>query len=328
MNVLILGGTRFLGRHIVEALAQRGHRVVCFHRGESVCELPAGVEERRGDRNADLSAVDTERWEAIVDTSGFRPEQLQRSLELRAQRYLFISTVNVYRDLSAPGVTEEAETIEAFDPSDEAQNYGGNKAACERLVVARYPRASIVFRPGLIAGKWDNSGRFTYWCRRLLRGGRVLAPGEPRRLIQLIDAADIARFAEHLLSHERAGVFNLVGPTEPTTMEQLLDEAASAAAEYGAPPASIVWADAAFLHDHGVEPWLEMPLWLNEPQFGGILEASNAKALSGGLQLRPIAETVRSVLDWTESESTHKLVGLSAEREGELLEKLTAGTNL
>jgi 2'-hydroxyisoflavone reductase len=323
VNVLVLGGTRFVGRHIVEEFLRHGHRIVCFHRGESVCALPAGAQERYGDRNADLSAVDTERWDAVVDTSAFRPEHLHRSLRLRTRRYLFISTLNVYRDLSLPGVTEEAETIETFDSSDEAQSYGGNKAACERLVMERYPGAAIIFRPGVIAGKWDNSGRFTYWCVRYLRGGRVLAPGEPQRLVQFIDAADLARFAERLLSRDRTGVFNIVGPQTPVTMAQLLDVAALTAAEYGAPPASVVWADAEFLLEHHVEPWLELPLWLTEPEYAGILEVSNAKAIAAGLRTRRIGETMKSVLEWAIAEPGYKVAGLSAHREAELLEDLS-----
>jgi 2'-hydroxyisoflavone reductase len=325
VNVLVLGGTRFVGRHIVERLARDGHRVVCFHRGQTQCSLPSGVEERYGDRNADLSAVDTERWDAIVDTSGFRAEQLERSLVLRTERYLFISTLNVYRDLASPGVSEEAATIDEVDPSDVAANYGGNKAACERLLMDRYPQRHIIVRPGLIAGRWDNSGRCTYWCERFLRGGPVLAPGAPSRLIQFIDAADIAQFAEHALSRNVFGVFNIAGPAEPTTMAQFLRECAAVAAERGAPPATVVWADDEFLLQHGVGEWVEMPLWLTDTQFAGILEVSNAKALAAGLDPGAIAETVRSVLDWISEDAVAvPRVGISAQRERELLASVSS----
>jgi 2'-hydroxyisoflavone reductase len=320
MNVLVLGGTRFVGRHIVERLAASGHRTVCFHRGQTTCALPEGVEERRGDRNENLGAISAEQWDAIVDTSGQRPEQLQRSLELRTERYLFVSSVNVYRDLSVAGISEAAPTIEDFDPDDEELSYGGNKAACERLVLERYPREGIVFRPGLIAGRWDGSGRFTYWCERFLRGGRVLAPGLPTRPVQFIDAADLAHFAEHLLSNSISGVFNVAGPAAPTTMERLLRECAQVAAERGAPPAAVTWANNEFLLERGVQEWLELPLWLTDPRFAGILEISNAKALAAGLRPRAIAETVRAALDWTKPEGRTNNVGMSAERETELLD--------
>ena len=323
MNVLILGGTRFVGRHIVECFVRSGHRVVCFHRGQTTWTLPAEVEERFGDRNEDLGAVSSERWDAIVDTSCYRPEQMRRSLELRTDRYLLISTVSVYRDLAARGITEEAPTIETFDPSDEAASYGGNKAACERLLIERHPGRQLILRPGLIAGRWDGTGRFTYWCERLLRGGRVLAPGTASRPVQFIDAADLARFAERALATRRGGIFNVVGPAAPTTMGELLDACARVAAERGAPPATFVWADGTFLAEHGVEPWLDMPLWLDDSRYAGLLEIDNAKALAAGLETRAITETVRSVLDWTQTEAPATRVGISAERETQLLEKLS-----
>ena len=213
--------------------------------------------------------------------------------------------------------------IETFDPSDEASRYGGNKAACERLLIEHRPAQHIILRPGLIAGRWDSTGRFTYWCERLLRGGRVLAPGTANRPVQFIDAVDLARFAERALAIRYAGTFNVVGPAVPTTMGQLLDACTLIAEERGAPPATIVWADGAFLVAHGVGQWLEMPLWLDEPQYAGLLEIANTKALAAGLETRPITETVRSVLDWTRTEAPSTSVGLSGEREAQLLEKLS-----
>src|SRR5579871_638530 len=257
MNVLVLGGTRFLGRHIVATLAARGHRVVCFHRGSTRCTLPSEVEERFGDRNVDLNAVDTQRWDAIVDVNAFEPEQVERSLRLPADRYLFVSTVSVYADFSKAGITEDAATIEAFDPADAAAAYGGKKAACERLVRARHPRSAIL-RPGLIAGRWDYTGRFTYWCERVQRGGSVLVPAPPGRRVQFVDAADLARFAEAVLARDVAGVFNVVGPARPTSMEELLREAAVVAREHGAPPSRWCWTDGALLLERSVEPWTEM----------------------------------------------------------------------
>jgi 2'-hydroxyisoflavone reductase len=318
MKVLVLGGTRFVGRHILERLARDGHQVICFHRGQTNALMPLGVEERLGDRNESLSPVAGGRWDAIVDTSCYRTEQMQRSLELRTDRYFFISTVSVYRDFANSGISEDAATIEEFDPADEAASYGGNKAACERVLLQRGPTQSTILRPALIAGAWDNTGRFTYWCRRLLRGGDVLAPGDPNRPVQFIDAADIADFVERALSKGLSGVFNLVGPARPTTMVRLLSACEEVARDRGAPAARIVWIDDSFLLERGVQPWMEMPLWLPDPRYAGMLEISNAKALTAGLQLRPIAETVKSVLDNT-PETLPDNVGLLPQREAELV---------
>lgn len=325
VKILLLGGTRFVGRHIGERLASSGHRVVCFHRGETNAPLPPGIEERHGDRNADLGAVATERWDAVVDTCCYRAEQMRASLELRTDRYLLISTANVYDDLSVGGVAETAPTIEAFDPADEAANYGGNKAACERLLLQSDRTRGIVFRPGLIAGVWDPTGRFTYWCERLLRGGAVLAPGDPRRRVQFVDAADLAAFAGHALTNDLAGAFNVAGPASPTSMAEVLGTCASVAAERGARPATIVWANDEFLLERGVAEWTELPLWLTDARYAGILELDNAKALAAGLKPRPIADTVRSVLDGLGTERGAAHVGMAPEREAELLQRLTAG---
>jgi 2'-hydroxyisoflavone reductase len=250
---------------------------------------------------------------------------MQRSLELRTDRYFFISTVSVYRDFANSGISEDAATIEEFDPADEAASYGGNKAACERLLLQRGPKQSTILRPGLIAGAWDNTGRFTYWCRRLLRGGDVLTPGDPDRRVQFIDAADIVDFVERALSKDLSGIFNLVGPALPTTMAQLLSECDRVARSRNASPAALVWVEDSFLLERGVQPWLEMPLWLPDPRYAGLLQISNAKAMASGLQLRPIVATVQSVLDRT-AETLPDNVGLSPQREAELLNefKITA----
>jgi 2'-hydroxyisoflavone reductase len=319
VNVLVLGGTRFVGRHVVEAFSRCGHRVVCFHRGKTTCRLPGDVEVRLGDRNGDLSVIDTETWDAIVDVNAYEPDQVRRSLQLRWDRYLFISTVSVYADFSVAGISERAPTIETFDPADDAAAYGGKKMACERLVQAQSSQRYVILRPGLIAGRWDYTGRFTYWCERLLRAGLTLVPGPRERRVQFVDAADVARFAETSLARDVFGVFNVVGPAKPTSMEQFLEEAASAARERGAPPSRFCWVDAAFLTKHGITPWTEMPLWAPGDQYDGLLKIDNERALTVGLALRPIADTVRSVLDWTQATHPHNPVGLDAQREGELL---------
>ena len=320
-NVLVLGGTRFLGRHIVNELARDGARVVCFHRGRSNCELPSSVQERFGDRNVDLSAVDTQTWDAIVNVSGQEPQQLERSLQLRADRYLLISTVSVYRDFSAPGKTEEAPVIETIDPDDEASRYGGNKAASERLVREGYGERATILRPGLIAGRWDFTGRFTYWCRRLLRGGAVLAPAPRDSAVQFVNAADVARFVARALTRKTPGTFNVVGPGQPATIQQLLDACAEVGARRGAPPSRLVWIDRRRIFDSGVAPWSEMPLTLpDEVEWSGMLQVSNAKALAAGLELRPVAQTIAAALDWDQPEPPP--AGLSEEREAELLREL------
>jgi len=319
VKILVLGGTKFLGRHIVARLAERSHAVVAFHRGETMCELPAGVEERFGDRNSDLSSVETDRWDAIVDVAAYEPDQVRRSRELNAESYLFVSTVNVYQDLSQPGIAEDWRTIESYDSADEGQAYGAKKAVCERLVLERFPNKATLLRPGLIVGKWDPTGRFTYWCERILRGGAYLAPLPKERPVQIIDAADIARFVERALMDNLFGTYNAVGPRAGTTMSAVLKACARVAAERNAPMSRPIWVDGDFLDRNGVGEWVEMPLWLKDPQYAGILEVSNAAAVRAGFEYRPLKETIRAILDWAAQSPDHRVAGLSSEREAALL---------
>jgi 2'-hydroxyisoflavone reductase len=324
VKILVLGGTKFLGRHIVERLAERGHAVVAFHRGKTMCELPPGVDERFGNRDDDLSAVENERWDAIVDVAASQPDQVRRARELNAQRYLFVSTVNVYQDQSRPGIAEDWRTIENYDCTDEGQAYGAKKAICERLVLERFSNNAILLRPGLIVGKWDPTGRFTYWCERLLRGGEYLAPLPKERTVQLVDAADIARFVERALARGLFGTYNAVGPRDATTMYEVLEACARVAAERNAPVSRAVWVDGEFLDRNGVGEWVEMPLWLKDPQYAGILQVSNAAAVRAGFEYRPLAQTVRAILDWAVASRDHCVAGLSAQREAALLNEVGA----
>jgi 2'-hydroxyisoflavone reductase len=318
--ILVLGGTRFLGRHIVETLAGRGHRVTCFHRGTSRCALPAGTREILGDRNDALPDLLRQRWDAIVDVSGQLPSQVERSLVLDAQRYVFISTLNVYADLSRSGVDEDSPTIETFDESDAAAAYGGRKAACERLVLERYGQRATLLRPGIIAGPWDYTGRLTYWPRRALRGGRFAVPAPPERPMQFIDARDIAAFVAEAIERQIAGTFNVAGSASAFSFGELVRACAAAANERGV-EAVPVYVSPQSLHAHGIEPWTDLPMWIEDASFTGIFSVRNAKAISAGMGLRAPIETIRSLMDWLETPEANGAAqpGLSAQREAELL---------
>lgn len=318
--ILVLGGTKFLGRHIVEAVAAAGRPTVRFHRGQTQADLPAGVDERFGDRNADVSSIAGETWDAVIDVAGYEPSNLERTLELRCDRYVFISTVSVYRDFSEIGITEESPVYESFDASDEMQRYGGNKAASERLVRERFGDRATILRPGLIVGPWDPTGRFSYWCERAMRGGKYVAPLPSDRIVQFVDARDVARFVARVIDRDTGGTFNVVGPGEATTMGGLVDTCERAAKARGAPAGEPVWCDPTFLLERGVEPWSDLPLWLPGDDMRGMLEVDRGKADAAGFELRPVLETVRATMDWlTAHPEFTARAGLTPEREAELL---------
>lgn len=320
MRILVLGGTVFLGRHIVAAAQARGHEVTLFNRGRHPDAVP-DVETLRGDRDGDLSALAGRRFPAVIDTSGYRPEPMRAIAEVLGrsiEHYVFVSTMSVYRRF-APGesVNEDAPLAEGHE------GYGPLKARAEEAIEAALPGRVAHVRPGLIVGPYDPTDRFTYWPRRVARGGDVLAPGRPERPVQMIDARDLAEWCVRLAEQQRAGVFNAIGPATTLTMARVLETCGEVARS----GARLTWVPDDALVAAGVSPWSELPLWIPEhdPEFGGLLLADNRRALAAGLSFRPLADTVRAALEWDRREggapadSPIRVTPLTPEREAELL---------
>jgi len=257
--------------------------------------------------------------------NGQLPEQLARSVALDAGWYLFVSTLNVYADLSKADVNEESPTIRDFDPSDEAQSYGGNKAACERIVCDRFEANATILRPGIIVGPWDYTGRFSYWPLRALRGGRFIVPGPDTRPVQFADARDLAAFATLAVTRGIAGAYNVAGPRRPFSLGDLARTCVAAAAERGiASKALPVRAES--LIAAGIEPWIDIPMWLEDPQYSAIFQVSSDKAASAGLEHHTALETVRALIDWlcTPDAADAARPGLPPEREAALLQEFSS----
>ncbi|MFP3853638.1 MAG: SDR family oxidoreductase [Anaerolineales bacterium] len=300
MQLLILGGTVFLGRHFVEAALAAGHEVTLFNRGETNPDLFPGLEKLRGERPGDLEALKGENWDAVIDTSGYTPEAVRgtaRLLSGSVKHYTFISTISVYRDGNNSGLTEEALT--ATLPEGEAEDqvtgetYGPLKALCEKTVRSKFEGEVLILRPGLIVGPHDPTGRFTYWPRRMSRGGEVLAPGDPDRPVQLIDARDLASWTIESIEDGLKGTLNATGPATVLTMKEMLKTCRQA----GENDAELTWVDDRFLIETGVQPFTEMPLWLPEGQ-NGLMEVNIDRALDAGLTFRPLLDTATDTLTW------------------------------
>jgi 2'-hydroxyisoflavone reductase len=316
MNVLVLGGTQFVGRHIVEALLGRGHRVSIVTRGQTPDPLPACVERLRGDRDAGeagLSAIRGRRWDACVDVSGFTPRQVRPTAELLrdgVSRYVFISAVSVYGD---PKLRPVCETHPRLPPAGEdvteidSATYGPLKVACENIVQAVYgPRATLL-RPQIVAGSHDPYDRFSYWVRRAGQGGETLAPGDGSDHLQVIDARDVARFTATVLEKDHGGGFNLAGPR--LTWAEFMHTLGAR---------NVVWVPAEILRSAGMTEF-ELPLYRKEngPR-SSLMDVSNIKAVQAGLQLTDLADTVRVTRSWLLDHHDMK-PALSPEREAELL---------
>lgn len=333
MKLLILGGTLFVGRHLVEAARSRGHEVTLFNRGLTDPDLFPDVETLRGDRDGGLEALEGRRWDAVVDTSGYVPRVVRASATILADavdHYAFVSSGAVYADFSRPGIDESAPVRVLADETveDVASEYGALKAACERTLEEILPGRVLAVRAGLIVGPYDPTERFAYWVRRVERGGEVLAPGDPDRQVQLIHGRDLADWILTMAEARRTGVYNATGPSTTLTMGELLE---ACRAECGS-DATFVWVDGSFLLENEVAPFSEMPLWLPDG-YEGMLGMNVEKALAAGLSLRPLAQTIRDTLEWDASRTSNPQrrpprlpsgidtrAGLAPEREEQLLE--------
>jgi 2'-hydroxyisoflavone reductase len=339
MRILMIGGTRFLGRYIVAEALERGHHVTLFHRGHTGVELFPQVERIFGDRETDMERLGNRTWDAVVDTCGFMPWSVRPAvsyLKDRVEQYVFISSQSVYADWTRIGL-DEASPVATLPPEKVEElresgagpygdHYGAMKALCERLIDEEMPGHALHVRAGLIVGPHDYSDRFTWWVVRAAQGGDMLVPGSPERLVQWIDVRDLAAWILRMIEKRVSGVFNVTGPEEPLTMRQVID----ACVEAGECKATPIWTDEAFLLEKGVKPWTELPLWLPEhvgltpgekPPIG-FFRVSNQKALSHGLTFRSALETAQDTLAWWKRESPRELqCGISREKERRLLDE-------
>jgi 2'-hydroxyisoflavone reductase len=297
MRILILGGTRFLGRALTGAAAGRGDTVTLFNRGRSAPGLFPGIETITGDRTSDLSGLEGRDWDAVIDVAGYEPGTVAlsaRALDKQTGRYVFVSTVSVYADQSSRESQAEDSALWELrdDMTDPGELYGARKASAEGIVTGVYGDRALIPRPGLIVGPHDTTDRFPYWPRRIARGGLVLAPGDPSDLVQFIDVRDLAAWIVEACHHDTSGVFNLVG--NPMTFRTFLDECR--AATYS--DAELTWVGSDRLLAAGAVPWTGLPLWLGDLDPAGFSNVDNSRAVATGLTLRPAAGTIRDTLAW------------------------------
>ena len=329
-RVLVLGGSWFLGRAVVEEALARGCAVTTFRRGLSGEDV-AGAEIVRGDRTVQ---IDLDRlaasgpWDIVVDTAGYVPREsgmVARALESVAGRFVLVSSVSAYAGWPMEPLTESSEVLECppdagpeygYDGDPGPSVYGFTKAGCERAVLEVLgPERTTVLRPGVILGPWEYVGRLPWWLRRVQRGGRVLAPGQPSRSIQPVDVRDVARFAVT----GPAGVFNLTGPD--STMEEFLGICRDVV---GGGPVEFEWiTDEPWLVAQGVAQWTELPLWRT---YRGTWAVSSSAAIAAGFMQRGLRSTVADTWAWMNSGDAtvgHERSaeqGISAEKEAAILE--------
>lgn len=323
MDILLLGGPRFLGRALIEAALAGGHQVTMFNRGRTNPYLFPSVERVQGDRSGSLDALAGRRWDVVIDTCGYVPRIVRRSAEVltpNVGRYIFISSISVYREPISPGAAEDAPLAVLADETVEdvtGETYGALKALCEGAVQQVYGERTLVIRPGLIVGPHDPTNRFTYWVTRIADGGDVLAPDDRSAPVQVIDVRDLAEWTLRMAEARAGGVFNATGPAQPLTLEETLLACKAAAGS----DANLVWVDPPLVLAAGVQPWTELPLWA--PGEEALNQVSIAAARTAGLTFRPLRQTIADTLAWARTQEPPAVgsAGLAREKEAEVLRR-------
>lgn len=326
MKLLVIGGTRFLGRAIVNDALAAGHEVTLFNRGQSNPDLYSGaVETLIGDRDGGLGVLNGRSFDAVIDTCGYVPRLVRDSAEKLKDavgHYTFISTLSVYSDAGTVGQDEsgvlgtiEDETVEEVT----GETYGPLKVLCEQAIEDVMGAERVLHvRAGLIVGPHDLSDRFTYWPARVARGGEVLAPDAPERGVQFVDVRDLAAWTVQATEAKRHGPYNATGPNGRLTIGEVLDTCK----EISGSDATFTWVSEPFLLENEVGAYVEMPLWV-PAEFASFETFNCQKAIAAGLKFRPLLETVRDTLAWqaTRPADYQWRGGLTPEREAELLQK-------
>ncbi|MBK9246870.1 MAG: NAD-dependent epimerase/dehydratase family protein [Ignavibacteria bacterium] len=321
MNILLLGGSIFLGRHIALAAIQSGHTVTFFNRGIHYPDDFPHIEKIRGDRTTDIHLLQRRKWDAVIDTCGYVPRIVNISAQYLSDlsdNYVFISSVSVYSDVTGH-LDENAPVLQIVDTTTEeisGETYGALKFLCEQTCEKHFKGRVLTIRPGLIVGPNDWSGRFNYWVHRIRLGGTILIPNAFDLTTQFIDVRDLAEWIVRLIEKKTTGVFNADGDTNITFKDVLESCYQIAQSEVSFIPVSEF-----FLKEHNVQPYSELPLWI--PEEYGNRTFSTSKAINLGLTHRTLSDSVLQAADWLSTiDPLTSALGKSMthQREQELLE--------
>ena len=325
LNILVLGGTGFIGPHMVREALRRGHSVSLFNRGRTNSNLFPDLDLYVGDRNNGLESLEGHRWDAVVDNSGYVPRHVADSARLLSpavDRYVFISSISAYASFRQPNV-EDSPLATMSDESVEevtGETYGPMKALCEQRAAKILGDKLTVLRPTYVCGPGDGTDRFSYWPIRTAKGGEMLWPGDRSDAIQIVDVRDLANFTIDCIESDIAGTYNTVTPAGDYTIGELHDDCVAVS---GTPMRS-TWVDSAFVDAQGLADGRSLPIWSPPTgEYANVARVSGEKAAAAGLRNRPVRETARDTLTWwatlPEARTSSVRAGLGAEREAELL---------
>jgi nucleoside-diphosphate-sugar epimerase len=330
MRLLVLGGTRFVGRAVANDAVARGWDVTVLNRGASAAP-PDGVQTLTADRTSYAELTDVlgdAAWDLVVDTWSGAPSVVRDAAGLladRTDRYGYISSRSVYTWPPPPSADESAPVVDG-NPDADKTDYAADKRGGELAVVREYGDSRVLMaRAGLILGPYEDVGRLPWWLGRIARGGRVVAPGDPARGLQYVDARDLAAWLLDNLVRGTSGAVDLVSPPGFTTIRALLEACVAATGS----EAELVWVPEEVLDAEGVEPWTQLPCWVpSTGELAGLMESDTGLAVSTGLHCRPVEETVHDTWAWVQRDGMPApraglpLNGLPAELEKRLLARV------
>lgn len=330
MQVLIIGGPRFVGYALTKALLQNNHKVTFFNRGKTNPELFPEVEKIRGDRDGKIANIGNRTFDVVIDTCGYVPRIVKQSVDYLKDKttyYVFISSVSVYTATAL--LPKRDETSEVFELDDkttedimgEPNNYGGLKVLCERIVQETFRDKATIIRPGYIVGPNDPTHRFTYWPVRIRKGGNMLAPGDMPCNLQIIDVRDLAEFTVTLLENKKTGVFNVAGPSKPYDFREMVENLQTILQS----KTEFKWATNTWLEEQGVKPGSDFPIWDPSEEDQLLMDVSIEQAEKEGLKFRTLVETVQATLKWYDSingDAKNWNVGLDPTKEKQLIKLL------
>jgi 2'-hydroxyisoflavone reductase len=327
MKVLFIGGTEFVGRHMVAAALEKGYDVTLFNRGKTNPEIFPEAEKLRGDRDGGLEPLINRTWDVVVDVNGYVPRLVSAAAELlqgSVGQYIFVSTGSVYDMPKMGAYADESASLEVLEDETTEEwmspAYGGLKVLCENVVMELYPENHLILRLGVVAGPYDPTDRVTYWITRVAKGGEVIAPGAPDLPIQFIDARDLADFTILGIENKLTGIYNTIGNS--VTWNHFLNACRDASRS----EASYTWVDdGQFFMDNldmGAKMFGVVPMAVPS-EMAHLWTMKSDKALADGMVFRSALNTARDVLAWdkTRSADEERVAGMTLDQEKELLEK-------
>lgn len=295
MKILFIGGTKFVGRKMVEDALAMKHEVSILHRGQTNINLFSNVKKYLGDRHQIQDALPAdEKWDVVIDTCGYHPESVKISteyLKAKTQLYIFISTISVYKDFSKPDLNENSDllTISRAPPIDAkitGENYGPLKVLCEKQVAGVFGSdRCLILRPTIIVGAYDDTNRFDFWLKSIMTQTQIDVPDDSEAFIQFIDIRALSQFVLDAATKKLTGIYNLIGPCQPIKFLEFI----STAKAILNPKLAIN-----YLNDNSKN----YPMYISKPTTKGIFQINGEKAYENGLKDISVEDTVKTTADY------------------------------